>query len=163
MMSAGSTMSPCAPALPVIPEQRTISCNVSGMEREFIAMLSFLMPSASKCGRCVDPQHPRFFASGIPPAMRRGAFKIQTVAGLQPVMFSFVKPDFKISAKHVQKFLPFVRVGFAAAAAGLDAEEVRFHCRVAPGQQFHAHIDCGSTNLYSRRANQTRIVPGRFE
>jgi hypothetical protein len=32
-----------------------------------------------------------------------------------------------------------VRIGFAAAAARLDAKEMWLHGSVAPGQQLHAH------------------------
>src|SRR6266403_828848 len=55
------------------------------------------------------------------------------------IMLLGVEPDLKISAKHVQEFLAFVRVGCTAAAPGLDAEKMRLHRRVPPGKQLHAH------------------------
>src|SRR5579859_367394 len=102
------------------------------------AIFSWHLPS--KCRRRVDPQHPGFLAPRILPAVRNRAFKIKTVAGLQPVMLALIQPDFKVAPKNMQEFLALVRVGLAAAAAGLYAEKVRLHRRVAPGKQFHANI-----------------------
>src|SRR6266851_5394633 len=74
-----------------------------------------------------------------------------------------VEPDFKLSAKDVQEFLAFVRVGFAAAATGFDAEKVRLHHRVSSGQQLHAHVRSGLEHLSLIRAHQAWIIAGSFE
>src|SRR5258707_9858616 len=50
--------------------------------------------------------------------MGRGAFEIQTVPRFQPIMFRAVEPDLEFSAEDVQKFFPFVSVGFATATVG---------------------------------------------
>src|SRR5215469_6882344 len=163
IMLAGWTIRPCARAIPAVATHTSEICNRNLEARAFIEMASFFMPLASKCRRRIDPQHPGFLAPGILPTMRRRAFKIQAVTGLQPVVFAFVQPDFKITAKHVQKFLTFVRVGLPATTAGLDAEEVGLHRRVSPGQQFHADIRRGFQNFSFRRADQARIVPRGLE
>src|SRR5215831_8373509 len=147
IMLAGSTIRPCALAIPAVPAHARKNSKRYRREWAFIAMASFFVQLPSKCRRCIDPQHPRFLAPGILPTMRGRAFKIQAVAGLQPVVFAFVQPDFKITAKHVEKFLPFVRVGLPATATGLDAEQVGLHRRVSPGQQFHADVRRGFENL----------------
>src|SRR6266849_9840723 len=74
-----------------------------------------------------------------------------------------VEPDFKVSAKDVQEFLAFVRVGFAAAAAGFDAEKMGLHHRVSPGEQLHAHVRRGLQNFSLMRAHEARIITGGFE
>ena len=65
--------------------------------------------------------------------MRSRAFEIETVAWFQAVVLLAVQPDFKIAAEDVQEFLALVRIGFAAATAWFDAEEMRFHRGIAPG------------------------------
>src|SRR5213075_1206313 len=112
------------------------------------------MPSLSKCRRRIDPQHPRFFAAGILPTVRRRAFEIKAVAGLQPVIFALVEPDLKFSPKQMEKFLPFVGVGFTAPATRLHSEEVWLYCRVTPGKQFHADIRSGFQDFSFGRAHQ---------
>src|SRR6266567_6874348 len=74
-----------------------------------------------------------------------------------------VKPDFKTSAKDVQEFLAFVRIGLSTAATGFDAEKVRFHYRLPPGKQFHANVRSGLEDFSLMRAHQARIVAGGFE
>ena len=71
--------------------------------------------------------------------MWRGAFEIEAVTGLELVVLVVADPDFKCPANDVKKFLAFMCVRFAAAAAGLDAEEMRLHHFVAPSEQFHAN------------------------
>src|SRR6267142_524837 len=95
--------------------------------------------------------------------MRRRTFEVETVARFQMVVLLAVQPDFKISAKDVQKFLALVRVRLAAAAAGFDAEEMRFHHRIAPGQQFHANVRCGFQDFSLVGPNEPRIFAGGFE
>src|SRR6266849_2836713 len=95
--------------------------------------------------------------------MRSRAFEIKTVAGFQVVVLLAVQPDFKITAKDVQEFFALVRIGFAAAAAGFDAEEMRFHRRIAPGKQFHADIRCSLQDFSLRWANEPGMFPGGFE
>src|SRR5256884_20514 len=79
------------------------------------------------------------------------------------IMLLGVEPDLKISAQDVQEFLPFVRVGFAAAATGFDAEKMRFHRRVSPGKKFHAHVRRRLQDFSLIRAHQARIIAGSFE
>src|SRR5438132_12966916 len=79
------------------------------------------------------------------------------------IMLLGVEPDLKISAQDVQEFLSFVRVGFAAAATGFDAEKMRFHRRVSPGKKFHAHVRRGLQDFSLIRAHQARIIAGGFE
>src|SRR5438046_10765616 len=78
-------------------------------------------------------------------------------------MLALVEPDLKFSPKQMEKFLPFVRVGFTAPATRLHSEEVWLHCRVTPGKQFHADIRSGSQDFSFGRAHQPRIVARRFE
>ena len=54
-------------------------------------------------------------------------------------MLFVANPDFKSAANDVKEFFAFVCVGFTAAAAGLDAKEMRLHGFVAPGKKFHAN------------------------
>src|SRR5713226_8156428 len=77
-------------------------------------------------------------------------------------MFTRVEPNLKISAKDMQEFLAFMRVGFTAAASRFDAEKMRFHHRVSPGQQLHAHVRRGLQDLSLIRAHQARIIAGSF-
>src|SRR5882762_5583569 len=74
-----------------------------------------------------------------------------------------VEPDLKISAKDVQEFLAFVRVGCAAAAAGFDAKKMRLHRRVPPGKQLHAHAGRGLQDFSLIWAHEARIITGGFE
>src|SRR5260221_13125051 len=91
-----------------------------------------------KRGRSIDPKQPRLRAAGIPPAMRRGAFEVQAVAGLQAIVLAGTKPEFKRAAEDGKEFFAFVSVGFAAGPAGFHTKKMRLHCRFAPGQEFHA-------------------------
>ena len=95
--------------------------------------------------------------------MRGGAFEIETVTGLELVVLVVADPDFKCAANHVEKFLAFVRVRFAAAAARLDAEEMGLHDFVAPGEQFHANALCGFKDAAFLRRNETGIFLRRVE
>src|SRR5579859_2066673 len=79
----------------------------------------------------IDPQQPRLRTPGIAPAVRRRTFKVQAVAGLQMIVLTVAEPDFKRAAQHVQEFLAFVRVRFAAAPAGFHAKKMRLHGGVA--------------------------------
>src|SRR6266446_6382342 len=91
------------------------------------------------------------------------AFEIEAVAGFQAVVLLAVQPDFKITTEDVQKFFALVRIGFAAAAAGFDAEEMRFHRCIAPGQQFHADVRRSLQDFSLRWANEPGMLPGGFE
>src|SRR6267142_6613672 len=95
--------------------------------------------------------------------MRSRAFEIKTVAGFQAVVFFAVQPDFKITTKDVQEFFALVRIGFAAAAAGFDAEEMRFHRCIAPGQQFHADVRRSLQDFSLSWANEPGMFPCGFE
>src|SRR5260370_1190553 len=96
-----------------------------------------------KRGRSIDPKQPRLRAAGIAPAMRRGAFEVQAVAGLQAIVLAVAQPDFKRAAEHVEEFLALVGVGFGAAPGGLHAETMRLPVGVAPGEKFHANTGRG--------------------
>ena len=95
--------------------------------------------------------------------MRRRAFEVETVARFQTVVLLAVQPDFKISAKDVQEFFALVRIGFAAPAAGFDAEEMRFHHRIAPGQQFHANLRGGFQDFSLVGPNEPGMFAGSFK
>ena len=62
-------------------------------------------------------------------------------------MTLILKPNFKFPAKDMKEFLALVSIGFPAIAAWFDAEEMRFHSGVAPGEQFHTDIGTGFENL----------------
>src|ERR1700739_4722616 len=116
-----------------------------------------------KGGRSVDPEQPGFSSSGIAPAMWRGALEIETVAGLHTVVFIRVQPDFEFAAKDMQKFLAFVGIGFAAAAARLHAKQMWLHGGVAPGQKLHANAFGGFENFAFGGLDQLGIVLCRLQ
>src|SRR6266404_3268081 len=116
-----------------------------------------------KGGRRVDPQNPSFRAAGIFPAVRRGAFKIQAIARFQEIVAVVVQPEFELAAQDMQEFLAFVGVGFAAAAAGFHAEEVRLHGGVAPGEKFHADLGAGFEDFALRGTHKMLPFTVRFE
>src|SRR5258707_13499492 len=91
-----------------------------------------------KRGRSIDPKQPRLRAAGIPPAMRRGAFEVKAVAGLQAIVLAVTQPDFKRAAEDVEDFLAFVRVGFAAAPTGLHTKQIELHAGLSPSQEVQA-------------------------
>src|SRR5215467_2982957 len=134
MISAGSKMRPCASATPAIPRKSTIRGSARQKRRARTDSQSLFIEFLSKRRRRIDPQHPGFFAAGVFPAMRNGAFKIKAVAWLQPIVLGFIQPDFKVTSKNMKELLSFVRVGLPAAAAGLDAKEVGLHRCASPGQ-----------------------------
>ncbi len=74
-----------------------------------------------------------------------------------------MQPDLEFAAQDVEKFFPFVGVGFTAGATGLDAEEMRLHGGVAPGEKFHADLGTGFENLALGRANKVLSVTVRFK
>ena len=125
----------------------------------FMKMESLIL----KCRRCIDPQHPGFFPAGILPSVRNRAFKIETVARLEPEVLAAVQPDFKVPAKNMEKFLTFMRIRFAAAAAGFDAEKMRLHHGVAPGEQFHTDVASSLEDFPLSRANKPRMITGSFK
>src|SRR5215831_18181543 len=163
MISAGLTTRPCAFAVLAMPRRIAKTGSTVMLKRFFISVRSLFVTCLSKCGWRVDPQHPGFRAPRIPPAMRNRAFKIKAVAGFQTVMLALVQPDFKISAKHVQKFLSLVRVRFAAASAGFHTKKMRLHGGIAPGQQFHANIRRGFENFPFRWPDQALMFAGGLE
>src|SRR5258708_16228765 len=115
-----------------------------------------------KRGRSIDPKQPRLRAAGIPPAMRRGAFEVQAVAGLQAIVLAVTKPDFKRAAEDVKEFFAFVRVGFAAAPAGFHTKKMRLHGSVAPGEELHAHAGVGLENFPLRWTHYAGILARSF-
>src|SRR5258708_22261039 len=78
-------------------------------------------------------------------------------------MLPRVEPNLKISAHDIQEFLAFMRVGFTAATSRFDAEKMRLHGRISPGQQFHAHVRSGLQDFSLVRAHQARILAGSLE
>src|ERR1700747_1387320 len=139
------------------------------------AVVRFISPPFGKSGKHrkeefnlkggwrVDPEQPGFGFSWIAPAMRCGALEIEAVAGLHTVVFIRVQPNFKFAAEDVQKFLAFVGIGFAAAAARLDTKQMRLHGGVAPGEKFHAHAFGGFEDFAFSGLDQFGIVLCRFE
>src|SRR5579864_8528270 len=95
--------------------------------------------------------------------MRRRALEIQAVAGLQKIMLAVAQPNFKSAAKDMQEFLAFVCVGFAAAAPGFHAKQMRLHRGVAPGEKLHADAGVGLQNLSLRGTYQAGILSGSLE
>src|ERR1700730_8708138 len=95
--------------------------------------------------------------------MRSRAFEIEAITRFQVVMLLAVQQDFKITAQDVQELFALVRIGFAAATAGFDAEEMRSHRRIAPGEQFHADIRGGLQDFSLRGANEPGMFAGRFK
>src|SRR5208282_1391924 len=117
---------------------------------------------SSECRWSVDPQQPSLAPAGIFPVMRRGAFKIKAVAALQMVLLA-VKSDLQLSTQYEKELLAFVGVRLAAAGLGRDAEQVRLHYFVSPGEQFHAHAGTGFEHLALGRAHQSGIRFRRIE
>ena len=78
-------------------------------------------------------------------------------------MFLAVEPNFKLTSKYVQELFAFVRVGFAAAAAGFDAKKMRFHGCLAPGQKLHAYSGCRFQNFSLTWPHEARIFRCGFE
>ncbi len=78
-------------------------------------------------------------------------------------MALIVQPDFKFAAEDVEKLLAFMGVRFAAAAAGFDAEEMRFHGSVAPGEEFHADIGAGFKDFALGRADERLSIAVSFK
>ena len=78
-------------------------------------------------------------------------------------MLVVAEPNLKIAAKHVQKFLAFMRVRFTAAAAGLDAKKMRLHGRLAPSQKLHADTGSGFQNFTLVGTHEAWIFCGGFE
>src|ERR1700674_36426 len=83
--------------------------------------------------RCVYPQYPGFRAAGVEPTMRRCAFKIETVARLEPVLH-FRHRNMQFSPQDEQKLFAVVGVGFTAAGARGNTKQMRFHHGVPPCQ-----------------------------
>src|SRR6185437_7297922 len=119
-----------------------------------IVSIAVLLPLERR--RRIYPKHPGFRLAGIGPGVRGSALKIEAVAGLEQVVFA-VESDFEFAAQHVEKLFAFVGIRVAAAGAGGDAEQVRFHDGVAPGQQFHAHARAGFQNLTPFRAHEMSV------
>ena len=86
--------------------------------------------------------------------MGRGTLEIEAVAGFENVVFLLAQPDLKLAAQDVEKFLALVNVSFAAAPAGFDAEEVRLHGGIAPGEEFHADAGRGFEDFTVLGANE---------
>src|SRR5215472_4716848 len=105
MRSAGLVTRPVALTTPAMPRKIARKEKLTLLERSFITVKSLSLAGLSKRRRGIDPQHPGFLASRILPPVGNRALKIKTIAGFQPVMLPLVQPDFKISPKHMEKFL----------------------------------------------------------
>jgi len=95
--------------------------------------------------------------------MWSGAFEIEAVTRFEFVVALIVKPDFEFTAKNVEEFFAVVRIGLAAAAARFDAEKMRFHGSVAPGEQFHADAAAAFEDLSFGWTNERRCIAVRVE
>src|SRR5215467_2991931 len=95
--------------------------------------------------------------------MRRGTLEVQAVAGLEEIAFILVQPDFEPTAQDVKKLFAFVGVGLAAIATRLDAEQMRFHGGVAPGQKLHAHAFAGLEDLAFARFDHAGVFLRRLK
>ena len=95
--------------------------------------------------------------------MRRGTFEIEAVTGFELEVPLILQPDFEVAAKDMEELLAFMGVRFAAATAGFDAEEMRFHGGVAPSEQLHADVGAGFENLAIGGVDQGRSIAVGFE
>ena len=95
--------------------------------------------------------------------MRRGTFEIEAIAGIEFIVLIAAKPNFKFSPNDVKKLFTFMSVRFSAATAGLDAEQMRLHGLVAPGQEFHANALGGFQDTAFARRHETGILFRRVE
>src|SRR5271157_2831432 len=117
-------------------DRRESYIGASQSESRTAAIPEFNKKSESRRG--IHPQKPGFGTPRVLPTMRRGALEIEAVAGFQDVVLLIVQPDLEFTAQNVEKLLPLMSVRFAAAPSRFDAEQVRLHRGVAPGQEFHA-------------------------
>ena len=117
----------------------------------------------SKRGGCIDPQNPSLGATGIFPAMGRRTFEIETVARLKVVTPLVVEPDLEFPAQDVQKLFALVSIGFATATPWFNAEEMRLHSGVAPGEELHADFGAGFENFALQGTDQDRSIAVSFE
>src|SRR2546430_10685161 len=118
--------------------------------------------AGSERRRSVYPQNPSLAATGILPAMGRRTFEIKTIAGPEPV-FLPIERNLQLAPQNVEKFLALVRVRFAAARLSGDSEQVRFHHRITPREQFHAHTWASFQNFAAVRAHQAAVGLRRIE
>src|SRR5438552_18667554 len=68
--------------------------------------------------------------------------------------------DLQLALQYKKKFFPNVSVGFAAACPRSNAEQMRFHNRVSPSQQFHADSRSCFENFSSLGAHQMFVRLG---
>jgi hypothetical protein len=78
-------------------------------------------------------------------------------------MALIVEPDLKFTAEDVEKLLALMGIRFPAAAAGLDAEKMRFHGSIAPGEELHADIGAGFKDFALGRANERLSISVGFK
>src|SRR5271167_4362428 len=78
-------------------------------------------------------------------------------------MFFAVQPNFKFTAKNMQELLAFVRIRFAAAAAGLNTKKMWFHGRLPPSQELHADPGSGFENFSLVWPHEPRIFRRSFK
>src|SRR5712692_3707411 len=93
---------------------------------------------ALKGRRSVDPQHPGLGAARVFPTMWRSALEVEAVTRLE-LVFLFFQRNVQFALQDVEKLFSLVSVRFAAAGLRSDAEQVRLHDGIAPGQEFHAN------------------------
>ena len=95
--------------------------------------------------------------------MRSGAFEVEAIAGTKNIVLATVQPNFKFAAHDVEKFFAFMGIRFTTAATGFDAEKVRLHGGIAPGEEFHADVRTGFEDFALRGPNQVLGVTVCFE
>src|SRR5439155_14766848 len=66
------------------------------------------------------------------------ALEVKAVTRFEAVLLTTQK-NLQLPLEYEQKFFAHMSIGFAAACAGGKAEQVWFHHRISPGEQFHAN------------------------
>ena len=95
--------------------------------------------------------------------MGRGTFEIETVARLKVVTPLVVEPNLEFPAQDVQKLFALVSIGFATAAPWFNAEQMRLHGGVAPGEELHADFGTGFEDFALGRTDKDGSIAIRFE
>src|SRR5207245_11462379 len=90
------------------------------------------------------------------------AFEVKTIARPEAV-FLPVERNMQLPAQNVEKFLALVCVRLTAAGLGSDSEQVRFHNRITPREQFHAHARPSFQNFAAVRTYQAAVRFRRIE
>src|SRR5437870_11111636 len=134
----------------IASKRHSVRRNISDLAKSHSPCVS---AAGSERRRSVYPQNPSLAATGILPAMGRRTFEIKTIAGPEPV-FLPIERNLQLAPQNVEKFLALVCIRFTAARLSGDSEQVRFHHRIAPREQFHAHAGAGFQNFAAVRTHQ---------